>query len=264
MDLLKRSIAPITQKAWEEIDESAINVIKTKLNGRRVIKVNGPYGFEKNAVDEGRLDILSDGEKDAVKTGAYKLRNLVEARVDFALPKWELDNIERGAKDIELDALEEAVEKLCRFEDNLIFNGYEKAAMDGMIPNAEHKMSFGKTGNTILKAISDATLLLEDAYVLKPYSLVVSEEFYDRLNQLIDGQYLIDIVRDKIGGKIVRTDAIKGALLFPEMDEDFELTVGQDFSIGYQADGVDEVQLFVTESLAFRVLDEAKIVYFDK
>ncbi|MDO5754792.1 MAG: family 1 encapsulin nanocompartment shell protein [Tissierellia bacterium] len=260
MDLLKRSIAPITEEAWNEIDDAAVDVINAKLTGRRVLKVQGPYGFEKNSVDEGRL-VLFDDDSD-VQKGSYKLRNLIEARVEFELPKWELDNIERGAKDLDLDPLEEAVEKLCQFEDDLIYNGYKKAASEGMKEVAANTLDFGKEGNEILKNISDATLLLEDAYGEKPYALVVSEELYDRLNIVFDGKYLIDVVKELIGGKIVRTDHLEGGLLFPERDEDFELTIGQDYSIGYQADDVENVRLFITESLAFRVLDEDKIVAF--
>lgn len=260
MNLLKREIAPITQLAWEEIDEAAREVIEAKLTSRKVLKVHGPYGFEKNSVDEGRLVKFDDN--DSVMKASYKLRNLIEARVQFELPKWELDNIERGAKDIELAPLEEAVEKLCAFEDDFVYNGYEKAASEGMTNVAANKIELGTDANNILKAISDGMLMLEDAYCQKPYNLVVSNEIYNKLNVIEDGKHLLTLITTLIGGKILRSQSLEGGLLIPDRDEDLELTIGQDFSIGYQSENEDKVKLFVTESLAFRVLDKDKIVYF--
>jgi uncharacterized linocin/CFP29 family protein len=37
---------------------------------------------------------------------------------------------------------------------------------------------------------------------------------------------------------------------------DYELTVGQDLSVGYLAHSADDVELFITESFTFRVLEE--------
>ncbi len=48
------------------------------------------------AVNEGRLDVL-ETEKDRVSTGLYKVKPLVESRIEFKLSRWELDDITRGA-----------------------------------------------------------------------------------------------------------------------------------------------------------------------
>jgi uncharacterized linocin/CFP29 family protein len=50
----------------------------------------------------------------------YDNKSLVETRITFELSRWELDNLLRGAKDIELDALEDAAKEIARFEDDVI------------------------------------------------------------------------------------------------------------------------------------------------
>jgi uncharacterized linocin/CFP29 family protein len=65
-----------------------------------------------------------------------------------------------------------------------------------------------------------------------------------------------------LGSKVIHSFAIDGALLLPFNDENLELTVGQDFAIGYEAHDTKEVTLFITESFTFRVLDPALIVPF--
>ena len=52
------------------------------------------------------------------------------------------------------------------------------------------------------------------------------------------------------------------AFLVPYDHDDLELTIGQDFSIGYEAHDTKEVTLFLTESFTFRVLDGSLIVPF--
>lgn len=261
MDILKRRIAPISELAWQEIEETAVNVIKSILSARMGLRLNGPKGWDYNAVPEGRLEMIEEN-KNGVSTGSYRLQKLVEARRSFVLNKWELDNIERGAKDIDLDALEEAAEELALFEENLIFNGYKPAGIVGLSEAAEHQMTLGKDPNTILKNIGNARYALFNSYVLPPYDLFVSPEAYDRLNVIYEGSHLLKLVARIIEGDIIRSKVVKGAVMIPHKDEDLELTVGQDFSVGYEKDDTETVTLFVTESLAFRVLNEAKIVNF--
>ncbi|MDO5717833.1 MAG: family 1 encapsulin nanocompartment shell protein [Tissierellia bacterium] len=259
MDILKRSIAPISEEAWDEIDESAIDVIKAILSARKTLKVNGPMGWDYNAVPEGRLEIIDDGD---VAVGQYKLKRLVEPRVTFELNKWELDNVERGAEDIDLDPLEEAVEKIALFEENLIYNGYEAGGIVGLSEAAEHQMEFGKEANTILKNIGEAKFKLYNSYVQPPYNLMVSPEAYEKINKIYEGANLMKQIEKLIEGSVIRSKAVKGAILVPHRDDDLELTIGQDFSIGYDSHDEETITMFVTESLTFRVLDEAKIVNF--
>lgn len=263
MDILKRQIAPISEEAWKEIDDTARNVLINILSARRVLKMNGPKGWDYAGIPEGRLKKGDEAKDNAgVGTGIYKIKPLVEARASFELNKWELDNIERGAKDVELDALEKACENLALFEEETIYNGYKTGDIEGLTKSAGHKMELGKDANSILKAIGNGKYALKNSYVDVPFSLIVSEEAYDRINIISEGTYLIDTIEKIIGGQVVRSKVVKGAIMIPYKDDDLEFTVGQDLAIGYEGETDKTVKLFVTESIMLRVLDENKIVAY--
>lgn len=263
MSMLKRNIAPMPSKVWDEIDERAKTVLTNILSARKVVHVEGPMGWNYAVVPEGRLDIIDKNEDSDVSVGTYRVKPLLEARISFELDRWELDNITRGAKDIDLEALEEATKKLALFEENLIYNGYEKADIKGLKEVAAHNLDFGKDAVSILSAISEARFLLMESYVEKPYSLVVGREAYKLLNTVHEGYPLIKTVSSIIDGKVILSEAVEGAFLMPYDHEDIELTIGQDFSIGYENHDDKKIKLFITESLTFRVLDEKLIVKFN-
>jgi uncharacterized linocin/CFP29 family protein len=136
MDLLKRELAPLTENAWEEIDSRAAEVFKTQLSARKAVHVEGPKGLDYNAISEGKLGVIK-GNKDEVRSSQYKVTPLVEARYTFELNRWEMDNLERGAKDVDLGPLEKAVEKMAEFEDNAIYNGFEGGNIKGLLEQAK-------------------------------------------------------------------------------------------------------------------------------
>jgi uncharacterized linocin/CFP29 family protein len=263
MNILKREIAPIPQAGWSEIDERATMVLKTHLSARKVVHVKGPFGWDYSVVPEGRLSLLEDEKKDGVRSGLYNVKPLLEARVGFRLDRWELDNLVRGAHDIDLDPLDEAVKKIALFEENAVYNGYAGADIKGLFQSSEQKpVPFGKEGSQIMQALSKAVLMMQDAHQSAPFSLVVGEEAWKRVNSEVQGYPLIKRIRDIIGGQVLYSSAVKAAVLVPQDHEDLELSVGGDFSIGYEYHDAKMVQLFVSESFTFRVLDPAIVIPF--
>jgi uncharacterized linocin/CFP29 family protein len=61
-------------------------------------------------------------------------------------------------------------------------------------------------------------------------------------------------VRRLLDGPIVWAPAVDGAVVLSVRGGDFELTVGQDFSIGYLEHTASAVRLYLQESFTFRVL----------
>ncbi len=89
-----------------------------------------------------------------------------------------------------------------------------------------------------------------------PYVLVLDADHYHALVQSTETGYPIHrVIRNTLDGPIVWSDAIAGGLLASARGGDFELTVGQDISIGYEAHTNTEIQLYFTESFAFRTLE---------
>ena len=260
--MLYRELAPITQETWDEIDERAAEVLKSYLTGRKVVKVNGPKGLDYNAISEGRLvHVVEDGD---ICHGNYQILPLTEVRREFEIDRWELDNIARGAKDIDYEPLENALKDVAIFEDNAIYNGLESAIIEGIENSREgESIPLGDNPKEIMEAITEGVIRLKNAYADGPYTLVVNEEAYKRILSVDTGYPFDDKIKKLIDGDILFSHVVKGAYLLPYDHEDLELTIGRDYSIGYQAHDIKKVRFFISESFTFRVLDPAIIVKFD-
>lgn len=260
MDFLKRELAPITANGWKEIEERATAVLSKELSARKFIRVTGPLGRDVTSVTTGRMDVKT---KDDIKYGVYKVQPLIESRICFPLSRWELDNIERGAKDVDYTSLDDGVRKAAKFEEEAIFKGLEDGQVDGIYKSSSYEaLDFGKTADETLKAIFDGVLKLDAAFAKKPYVLVVSNEKWYYLNTVVKEYSLPEKLEKILGQKIIVSKSIDGAILLPYDDENIELIIGEDFALGYQNHNESVVELFVTESFTFRVLDPALIVLF--
>jgi uncharacterized linocin/CFP29 family protein len=76
-----------------------------------------------------------------------------------------------------------------------------------------------------------------------------------------DGYPVFHHIERIADGGIIWAPAIEGGLVLSLRGGDFELTVGQDFSIGYLNHSATTVDLYVQESFTFRTLTtEAAVV----
>jgi len=254
MDLLKKELAPLSSKVWQEIEQRAQEVLVSRLSARKAVHVVGPLGWDYTSVSEGRLDIVEDSGD--VKTGVYRSSPLTEARVRFTLNRWEMDNLNRGARDIDLTSLDAAVEKIAEFEERAIYSGFKAGGIVGLKEATAHKpISFGSNASEIMESISSAVLLLQTESAGKPYALIVGQKAYMAITKEVNGIPLVERIERLIGGKVIPSLTLEGALLVPYDNENLELVVGQDFAIGYESHDTKEVTLFITESFLFRVLD---------
>jgi uncharacterized linocin/CFP29 family protein len=60
---------------------------------------------------------------------------------------------------------------------------------------------------------------------------------------------------------VVWAPAVDGAVVLSQRGGDFELTVGQDFSIGYRSSDATTVDLYLEESVSFRINTPAAAVH---
>ncbi len=259
--MLYRELAPVSNDAWDEIDERSAEVLKSTLSARKVVKVNGPKGLDYSAITDGRLGETK--EKGEVCFGNYNVQPLTESRIEFEIDRWELDNIERGAKDVELAPLEDALRELALFEDNAVYNGLEEASIKGLSQYGE-ALKLGENSKEIMESVLSGVLKLRENYAVGAYTLLVGEEAYKRILSQEGGGYPLNKrLEALIEGEIVFGHAVKGAYLIPYDHDDLELTIGKDFSVGYQNHTAEKVKFFATESFTFRVLDPGIVVKFE-
>ncbi len=263
MDILRKSFAPISEQAWEEINEEAKNILSSTLSARRFVAVDGPHGIDKAAVTAGELDIPARQAKTEVQYGVHKVMPLVESRIPFSLNIWELDNLSRGKEDIDLDNLQTAAQKMAAFEEKAIYDGFAKANINGLIKASEHpKMKIGSMDN-FMDVITKAMFTFKAEGIEGNFNLVASHDLYQKINAQVKGYPLKKHLKDVIGGEIILSDNIKGGLLVADDEDAFRLTLGQDLSIGYEAHDQKEVHLYMTESFTFEVLDPAAVIVLE-
>ena len=262
MDLLKRSFAPILPDAWKLVDAEAARVLKLHLAGRKVVDFRGPHGWQFAAVNTGRIDLLPQGSDPDVHFGIRVVQPLVEVRIPIKLSQMELDTVARGAEDPDLGAVVRAAEKCAFVEDTAIFNGHARAGMKGILESSPHASIGVGDVNELLSAILAAKEVLRKAGVGGPYGLVLGSRFYDQVFASTEEGYPLAkrIEQRLIDKPIIRAEAVNGGAVLSLRGGDYELTVGQDLSIGYAYHTKDEVELYLTESFMFRVLEPTAAV----
>jgi uncharacterized linocin/CFP29 family protein len=264
MDILKRSIAPITDAAWSEIDAQARRVLHALLSARKLVDVEGPRGWEYASVPLGRLEVPGKQGGSGVDYGVHRVLPLVETRAYFDLQTWELDNIVRGALDIDFTPLEKAAQEAARFEEEAVFKGFSPSGIRGLGESTLHKpVSLTGDPENLLESVSQGITALLGASVEGPYGLAVSPEIWRHLAGYVRGYPLRNHLEKLLGGPVVLGQFIDGAYLLSLRGGDMQLVIGQDLSIGYLSHDSRTVHLYFTESFTFRVLEPAVIVRMD-
>jgi uncharacterized linocin/CFP29 family protein len=252
MNILKRNLAPLTDEAWEAIDQQARAVLEANLAARRFVDVHGPHGWDYSAVNLGRLDEpRNDGR---VGWGQRQVQPLVEFRVRFELGRWELDNLARGASDVHLEAVRAAALEGARFEERVVYRGLPGTAIDGLVAaSTNDTLPLPEEAHEMPAAVTNAIIRLTDAGVDGPYLLVLGERAYKAVGGDANGYPLRKQLASLVGEVPVYSPGLDGALLVSTRGGDFCLSLGADLSIGYDHTEGDTVHLYITESFAFRV-----------
>ena len=66
MNHLLRSLAPVTAKAWELLEEEARRQLETALAARKLVDFAGPHGWEYSATELGRTEPIAGGAGEGV------------------------------------------------------------------------------------------------------------------------------------------------------------------------------------------------------
>lgn len=263
-DLLRRSLAPLTEEAWEIIDSTAARVLKSHLTARSFVDFDGPHGWNFAAVNLGRLEISQKNSDSEPPWGKRLVQPLIETRVSLQLDQMEIDGIARGAKDINLDSLEDAAHRAALFEESAIYNGFEAGGIEGILSQNIHQpINLPDKAQEFPKVVALAVRKMALVGIRGPFTLILGNDAWVDLMQSGSGGYPPQkIVRDLIGGEIHMSPIFEGGLLVSAAGDYFELAIGQDFSIGYAGHDQHTLDLYITESFTFRVLEPKAAVRF--
>ncbi|WP_136797093.1 MULTISPECIES: family 1 encapsulin nanocompartment shell protein [Desulfosediminicola] len=268
MDFLRRELAPIPMEAWAEIDEQATRSLTAMLSGRRVLDVTGPMGTDFPGVPEGRLDYPKKQAKGGLKYGIRKVHHIVEVRVPFELEIAELDNVVRGARDVDLSALEDAAKEVALFEEKVIYHGLPEANITGLyLCQGEECLTIGSKPEQLLEGIAGGVTEFSGRSIEGPYSFIVGPKLWSRMSSHIQGYPVKMQAEAVLGGQVLLSSYLSGehenqAFMMSQRGGDFELILGQDLAIGYESHTAGKVRLYFTESFTFRVFEPSAVLNF--
>ena len=262
MNNLHRELAPISDKAWAQIEEEASRTLKRHLAARRVVDVPAPKGLELSAVGTGHLhqiEALGDG----IEAAQRDAKAIVELRVPFELTRQAIDDVERGATDSDWSPVKAAARTIAFAEDRAVFDGYAAAGIQGIREGSSNPgVVLPSNVRGYPGAVAQAVSHLRLAGVNGPYALVLGAEAYTAASGGSDEGYpVFHHIERVVDGGIIWAPAIEGGLVLTTRSGDFALDIGQDISIGYQSHSRTVVELYFLETFAFRLLTtEAAVV----
>jgi uncharacterized linocin/CFP29 family protein len=253
MDHLFRALAPISTAAWAVIEDEARRTLETTLAGRKLVDFRGPLGWDASSVGTGRSTNLNPPPGSEAEARLRKVLPLVELRVPFTLRRSEIDVVDRGAEDPDTEPVVTAARKIAIAEDRAIFHGHPDAGIRGLCEaRSEVALRLGDDVAEYPALIATALKRLGDRGVDGPYAVALSEQAYTGLIEATQSGYpVLEHVRRLVSGPLISAPGLEGALVLSQRGDDFALTVGQDFSIGYLAHDAEQVRLYIEESFTF-------------
>ena len=256
MNHLLRTIAPLSDAAWKEIDEEARERLTAALAARKLVDFSGPQGWEHSASPLGRVQALEAAPVDGVRASQRRVLPLVELRREFALSRDEIRDLDRGAPDVELDPLDDAAHALARAENVAVFHGFPGAGIVGIAEASPHDaIPLADDADEYPGQVAKAVELMLRAGVGGPYGVALGPGCYTAVIEATEhGGYLVfDHLRKILGGPIVWAPGVDGAVVLSVRGGDFLFESGQDLSVGYSDHDGEAVRLYLEESFSFRV-----------
>jgi uncharacterized linocin/CFP29 family protein len=263
MSHLLREHAPITEAGWKIIDDEARERLTPALAARKLVDFSGPHGWEHSATNLGRVRPLDAGPVEGVSAAQRQVLAIVELRADFTLSHTELRAADRGAEDVDLGPLDAAARRIATAENRAVFHGWEAAGITGIAQGSSlESLTLGENCELYPRHVATAVEALLSAGVEGPYGLALGPAAYRRVLQTSEhgGYPLLDHLRKIIGGPLVWSPGVDGAVVVSLRGGDFLFESGEDLSIGYDGHDADGVNLYLVESFTFRVAgDDAAV-----
>ena len=257
-DWLRRAAAPISEKVWQSVDETAVAMVKQTVVARRIADLDGPRGWGHVATQLGTFRPAAIPATDgSVRFSVPDVMLLTEIRSDFMLSWAAIDIFERVGPTLEPDNIEHAARAMALAEDQLIFFGGSHTP--GLLTSSDTPRVALSDWSIPGRAVTDmltAVEKLDEVGVKGPYEAVLSpQHYYSYLRTTGEGGSYpaakqLNIVIEKVHSSPV----VQGAVLFSTRGGDFLITLGGDFSIGYWWHDQNAVHLFCVETVAAQLL----------
>jgi uncharacterized linocin/CFP29 family protein len=247
---LGREDAPIEAATWKLIDEVMVQAAKSQLSGRRILPIEGPYGFGLKSIPMGDYTI----EDGIIGSASLPLTMI---RTEFSLAKRDLAAFERDHLVLDTASVACAAMDAAAKEDRIIFSGI--AGIPGLLTaEGAGSMTLGKWDKvgTAADQIIDAVTKLDATGFHGPYSLALAPAQFNLLLRRYpqgDGTEL-DHIRSIVTDGVVKAPALKkGGVLLASGSQYASVAIGQDMVTGYNGPVGDLLEFQIYESLALLI-----------
>jgi uncharacterized linocin/CFP29 family protein len=256
MNHLLRDLAPISAAGWELLDDEARERLRGSLAARRLVDFGGPHGWQHSATNLGRCEPVGSPPADGVSAAQRRVLPLVELRAEFTVSRAELADNDRGAVDADLEALDDAAQRLAIAENVAVFHGWAAAGITGIADASPvEARPLGESAEGYPRSVARAVEALREVGVEGPYGLALGPDEHTRVIETAEhgGYPLFDHLAKILGGPIVWAPGLKGAVVLSLRGGDFLFESGQDLAIGYSHHDAELVHLYLEESFSFVV-----------
>jgi len=247
---LAREDTPFGSEIWEVLDAAMKEAAESRLVGRRLLDVEGPFGLGLKSVP------LGDAETESGLIASQVLP-VVFIQKTFSLGTRDLANYEREGIALDTCPVSETARECARLEDDLIFHGI--ANVPGLLTagdsNSMNLLSWDEVG-AAAKGIIEAISRLDDAGFHGPYSLALAPERYNLLFRLYPQgkQSELEHIKMMVTAGIFKTPILKsGGVLLASTAQCASVVLGQDMSIGYVGPAGEKQEFTISESLTVRI-----------
>jgi uncharacterized linocin/CFP29 family protein len=247
---LGRKEAPVGADTWKLLDSIMIEAAKSQLAGRRLIALDGPYGYGLKVLP------LADCElEEGVFTSAVVPVHGIKS--GFSLGKRDLAAFEKDKLSFDGGPVACAAMDVAAKEDRIIFQGISGSpgllTVDGAASQTLTK--WDKVG-TAADQIIEALTKLDDAGFHGNYCMALAPSLYNLLLRRYpqgDGTEL-DHIRTFVTDGVVKAPGLKkGGVLLASGPQFCSLVIGQDMAVGYNGPVGDNLEFYVMESLALLI-----------
>lgn len=230
-----RKDAPFGDDIWNKLDEILIAAAKSRLSARKILDIEGPYGFGlKNVLLQDK--IIEEG---SVSTASSAFLPVPLINTTFELNIRDIAAYEETGFSINCAEIAKAAISAAEAEDCLIFSGSKKLGVSGLL-NAEGVQSvklenwdaIGAAAKDIIIALN----ALDSAGFHGPYKLALAPELYNQLFRLYPQGYQIELqhIESIVGSKVIKAPGIKkGGVLLADGKQYASIVIGQDMVTGF-------------------------------
>lgn len=257
-----RRLAPLSDAALQRIDDEARSVLEVHLAARRLFDFDGPRGWAFSAIDLGFVEPLESSD-DGAWLHRRQVRPLVELRVEFELEREELENVDRGAGDVDLDPLRDAARRFAAIEDTALFEGHADSGIPGLVTDAANEgVALPDDPLRFPNAVTEAIVQLREAGVSGPYVAALGPREHAALDRTTTpaGFPVLRHVQRLLDLPIIWAPALRGGIVASARGGDFRLVCGRDATIGYRAHDDRSVRLYLEESFSAELTGPEAVV----